>query len=191
MTLVITSIIAGVVVTVSGYYTPLMIVSSVISAVGCGLLVTFKPDSYHGYWIGYQCLTGIGIGMGMQQPLMAVQTVLDISLVPIGTSVIVFVQTLGGALFVSIGQSVFTNKLSEGLVKHAPSLDPAVILITGATALQKTVDPAALPGVKLAYNDALTQAFLVSAVMAAMSIIGSLAVEWKSVKGKKIEMAAA
>ena len=191
MTLVITSIFAGVGVTVLGYYAPLMIASSIIAAIGCGLLATLKPDSYHGYWIGYQALTGIGIGMGMQQPLIAVQTVLDISLVPIGTSVIVFTQTIGGALFVSIGQSVFTNKLSEGLVKHAPSVDPKVILQTGATAIQKTIDKAVLPGVTIAYNDALTQAFLVSAVMAAMTIIGSAAIEWKSVKGKKIEMAAA
>jgi hypothetical protein len=191
MTLVITSIFAGVGVTVVGYYAPLMIVSSVIAAIGCGLLSTLKPDSYHGYWIGYQALTGIGIGMGMQQPLIAVQTVLDISLVPIGTSVIIFVQTLGGALFVSIGQSVFTNKLSEGLIKYAPSVDPKVILATGATAIQKTIDKSVLPGVTIAYNDALTQAFLVSAVMAALTIIGSAAVEWKSVKGKKVEMAAA
>jgi hypothetical protein len=105
--------------------------------------------------------------------------------------VVIFVQTLGGALFVSIGQSVFTNKLSEGLIKYAPSVDPKVILATGATALQKTLDPAVLPGVTHAYNDALTQAFLVSAVMAALTIIGSVAVEWKSVKGKKIEMGAA
>jgi hypothetical protein len=68
MALVITSIIGGIGVTVVGYYAPLMIVSSVLAAIGCGLLSTLKPDSYHGYWIGYQCLTGIGIGMGMQQP---------------------------------------------------------------------------------------------------------------------------
>ena len=127
----------------------------------------------------------------MQQPLIAVQTVLDISQVPIGTSVIIFVQTLGGALFVSVGQSVFTNKLSAGLTKYAPSLNPAVVLTTGATSIQKEIDKAFLPGVTQAYNEALTQAFLVAAIMAASTIVGSLAIEWKSVKGKKIEMGAA
>jgi hypothetical protein len=39
-------------------------------------------------WIGYQALVGIGIGMGMQQPMIAVQAVLDISQVPIGTSIV-------------------------------------------------------------------------------------------------------
>jgi len=136
-------------------------------------------------------LTGIGIGLGLQQPLIAVQTILDISEVPIGTSIIIFVQTLGGALFVSIGQNVFSNKLVEGLAKYAPSIDSSIVLNIGATSIQNTVEKDVLPGVTLAYNNALTHSFLVAAIMAATTIIGSAAIEWKSVKGKKIEMGAA
>lgn len=154
-------------------------------------MTTFKPDTNHSMWIGYQAIAGIGIGLGMQQPLIAVQTVLDISEVPVGTSVIIFLQTLGGALFVSIGENIFTNKLMQGLHQYVPTLDPSIVLATGATSIQKTIDKAFLPGVTLAYNNALTKSFLVAAVMAALTIIGSLAIEWKSVKGKKIEMAAA
>ena len=168
-----------------------MIVSSILSAIGCGLLSTLEPDSGHPKWIGYQALTGIGIGLGMQQPLIAVQTVLDITDVPVGTSIIIFIQTLGGALFVSIAQSVFTNKLVDGLAQYAPSVDPSIILRTGATSIQSTVEKAVLPGVTLAYSEALTKSFLVAAIMAAFTIIGSCAIEWKSVKGKKIEMGAA
>ncbi|KAH6666631.1 putative HC-toxin efflux carrier [Halenospora varia] len=191
LTLVVVSVVGGIGVTVVGYYAPLMIGSSVLVAIGVGLLYTLTPESDHKYWIGYQAITGIGIGLGMQQPLIAVQTVLDISQVPIGTSVIIFVQTLGGALFVSVGQNVFTNKLSEGLAKYAPTVDPKIVLSTGATSIQKSIDKALLPGVTLAYNNALTQAFLVAAIMATATIIGSAAIEWKSVKGKKIEMGAA
>jgi hypothetical protein len=169
---------------------PLMIGSTIFTAIGVGLLTSLKPDSDHSYWIGYQALTGIGIGMGMQQPLIAVQTVLDISQVPIGTSVIIFAQTLGGALFVSVGQNVFSNKLVSDLAKFAPTIDPQSILKTGATSIHQTIDPTALPGVIHAYNNALTQAFLVAAIMSAATIIGSACIEWKSVKGKKIEMAA-
>jgi len=168
-----------------------MIASSVITATGAGLLSTLKPESNHSMWIGYQALTGVGIGLGMQQPLIAVQTVLDISQVPIGTSVIIFVQTLGGALFVSIGQNVFSNKLVQGLKEYAPNIDPTIVLNTGATSIQQSIDKAQLPGVTLAYNNALIHAFLVAAVMATLTIVGSASIEWKSVKGKKIEMGAA
>jgi hypothetical protein len=98
---------------------------------------------------------------------------------------------LGGALFVSIGSSLFSNKLLQGLAKYAPSIDSSIILKIGATSIQSTVDKSVLPGVTLAYNDALTRSFLVAAVMAAFTIVGSAAIEWKSVKGKKIEMGAA
>jgi hypothetical protein len=86
---------------------------------------------------------------------------------------------------------VFSNKLVEGLAKYAPSIDPKVVLSIGATSLQSSIDKSELPGVILAYNNALTQAFLVAAIMAASTIIGSAAIEWKSVKGKHIEMGAA
>jgi len=86
---------------------------------------------------------------------------------------------------------VFTNQLSQGLAKYAPSIDPKVILSIGATSIQTQVDKSILPGVTLAYNDALTHAFLVSAIMAAFTMVGSVAIEWKSVKGKKLEMAPA
>jgi hypothetical protein len=67
-----------------------MIGSSVLCSIGAGLLYTLTPESDHSYWIGYQAIVGVGIGLGMQQPMIAVQTFLDISEVPIGTSVVSF-----------------------------------------------------------------------------------------------------
>jgi hypothetical protein len=98
---------------------------------------------------------------------------------------------LGGALFVSIGQNIFSNKLAAGLAEYVPTLDPNIVLSTGATSIQQTIEKQYLPGVTLAYNNALTRTFLVAAVMAALTLIGSATIEWKSMKGKKIEMAAA
>lgn len=188
---VVFSILAGVIVTIIGYYAPFMIAGSILMSIGFGLISTFKPDTGRPAWMGYQVLAGAGIGLSMQQPLMAVQTVLKISDVPTGTAVVVFLQTLGGALFVSIGQNVFSNKLVENIIKHVPGLDPAIVLGTGATSIQSTLPPDMLPGVTLAYSNALTTTFLVSAALSAATIIGALCIEWKSVKGKKVEMAVA
>jgi hypothetical protein len=168
-----------------------MICSSIIASIGVGLMSTFTPETNHSMWIGYQAIAGIGVGLGMQQPLIAVQTVLDISQVPIGTSVIIFLQTLGGALFVSVAENIFTNKLVQDLAKYAPSIDPKVVLNTGATSIQSSINKADLAGVTLAYNNALTQVFLTASIMAAITIVGALAIEWKSVKGKKVEVGAA
>lgn len=188
---VICSVVAGGLVTTFGYYTPFMIASSVLMAIGAGLLTTFKVNTGHAEWIGYQALFGIGVGMGMQQILIAVQTALPAADIPTGTAIVMFFQTLGGALFISVGQNVFTNKLVSGLKAAVPDLDPAIVLRTGATELKSAIGEQYRAGVLKAYNDALTNSYYVAAALATLSIVGSLAVEWKSVKGKKIEVMAA
>lgn len=191
ISVVLFSLVAGVVVSVVGYYTPFMLVSTVLMSVGYGLISTFQPDTGAGVWIGYQILAGAGVGFGMQQPLMAVQAVLSDKDLPTGTAVVVFTQTLGGSLFVSVSQNVFSNKLVEYVGDYAPGLDPATVLSAGATSIQKIIPSEFLDGVTLAYNDALMQTFLVSAALAAVSIVGSGFMEWRSVKGKKVDMAVA
>ncbi|KAJ7075565.1 major facilitator superfamily domain-containing protein [Mycena belliarum] len=189
LSLVISSLIAGGVITVVGYYTPFMILSSVLMAVGAGLITTFTPATGSARWIGFQVVYGFGVGFGMQQPIIAAQTVLSLQDIPIGTSLIMFMQTLGGALFVSVGQNVFTNKLVSGLASNVPGVNPSIVLNAGATSLRSAVDAQSLPAVLEVYNQALVSAYYVSVAMACLSIVGALAIEWRSIKGKNIEMA--
>ncbi|KAF6838418.1 efflux pump antibiotic resistance [Colletotrichum plurivorum] len=184
---VVFSLIAGALVSFWGYYAPWMILGSVLMAVGYALISTFNPSTPSSLWIGFQIIASAGVGVGMQQPLMAVQVVLDMADVPTGTSIIIFMQTVGGAVFVAIGQMAFTNSLVEGMVRHVPGLDPHAVIASGVTAIRKTVSSDLLPGIAQAYSDALAKAFLVCAVAACATIIGAIFVEWKSVKGKKVQ----
>ena len=186
ISVVVLSVLSGIIVTVVGYYAPFMILGTIMISIGYGLMTKFHPDTPKAVWIGYQIIAGAGVGFGMQQPMIAVQVVLDIVDVPTGTAIIVFAQTLGGALFVSIGNNVFSNKLVEYLAEYAPTLDSAKIIRTGATSVQSVVSKADLPGLLLAYNDAITQTFTVCAAVAALSVLGAVIVEWKSVKGKSL-----
>lgn len=191
LALVLMSIVGGAGVTAVGYYTPFFIISTILQAVGAGLLTTFTVDTPSSKWIGYQIVYGFGVGLAMQQPLIAVQTVLPLADVPVGTAVIMFTQMFGGALFVSVGQNVFTNRLQAGLMQEAKGFDASMILKLGATTLKSAVPAQYLPGVLVAYNRALTQTWYVSVAMACLTLFGTAALEWKSVKGKKIEMGGA
>lgn len=191
LSLVIMSMVAGGTITATGYYNPFIIASSIIACIGAGLITTWKVDTGHAAWIGYQAMFGLGIGMGMQQPLIVVQTVLKPKDIAIGTAIIIFTQTLGGALAISIGQNVFNNQLIHNLQSSVPNLDPSIVLSTGATSLKNAIDPQYLPGVLVAYNLSLTQTYYIPVAFMALSLIGAVFIEWKSVKGKKIEMAAA
>ncbi|KAI0588076.1 MFS transporter [Pyrenophora tritici-repentis] len=189
--LVIISMLAGGAVTTLGYYTPFMLLSSVLMAIGAGLLSTLEVGCGSALWIGYQFIFGAGVGFGMQQTLVAVQTVLPVDDIPIGTAIMMFCQTLGGALFISVGQNVFTNQLIKNLSSVVPELNAHIVLSVGATELKHVIDPRFLPGVLTAYNTTLTQTFYVSVACGAMSIVGAAFVEWKSMKGKQIQMHAA
>jgi len=189
LSLVILSLVSGAGVQKLGYYTPWLIAASILATVGAGLLTTFEVYTGHPMWIGYQVIYGAGIGCGLNLTLIAVQTVLSKKDLPLGTSVVIFAQTLGGAIMVSIAQNVETNELIKNLKLQNVSVSTSTILKTGATNLRTVVDAQDLPSVQIAYNEALSQTFYVGVACAALSIIGALAVEWKSVKGKKIDTA--
>jgi hypothetical protein len=164
-----------------------MYISIVLMSIGAGLLTTLKVSSGHEKWIGYQVLFGAGVGFGMQQTLIAAQTALPLRDVPIGTAIMMFAQTLGGALMVSVGQNVFTNQLSKNLVRYVPGIDPSIVLTAGATQLKTDVPKEFYGQTLYAYNKSLTQTYYVSVALSAMAVFGVVWIQWLSVKGKKIE----
>ncbi|KAI9730555.1 MAG: hypothetical protein M1834_005796 [Cirrosporium novae-zelandiae] len=184
LSLVIGSILAGFLVTKIGYYVPFMYIGSVLMSIGAGLLTTFTINTGHPKWIGYQVVFGFGIGLAMQQASVAAQTVLSKKDVSVGASMMFFAQSLGGALFVSVGENVFTNHLIAGL-KNIPNIDPDVVVNAGATSLKDVISAKYLDLVLSAYNHALSQAFKVALGAACASIVGALGMEWKSVRGRK------
>lgn len=188
---VIGTMLSGGLITKIGYYTPFMLASTVLTSIGAGLLTTFEVDTGSSKWIGYQVICGFGIGLGLQLPMVAIQTVLDMSEVPIATALVIFMQLFGAAVFVSVGQSVLTNRLVSYISRVVPGVDAAAVASTGATNLQRAIPPEYLPGVVQVYNHALTQIFELVLVMACLTSIGSLAMEWRSVKGKPMSAAGA
>jgi hypothetical protein len=181
LALVIGSAMSGGLVSAAGYYTPFMILGTVLMAIGGGLLTTFHVETTKAQWIGYQVLFGFGLGLAMQMPSMAAQTVLRNADVPIGASLILFAQWLGGAIFVSVGQNVLTTKLVSGLAS-IPGIDPKYVTSYGATDLRGFVPQQLLAEVLGIYNGALVKVFEVALVLSCLSIFGALAMEWRSVK---------
>ncbi|KAF6826469.1 HC-toxin efflux carrier TOXA 15 [Colletotrichum plurivorum] len=163
-----------------GYYTPVMLFGTCVMATGAGLLTTLKVDSGPGHWAGYQVLYGAGMGMSFQAPNLAAQTVLKTRDVSIGVSAMFFAQTLGGAVFVSVGQNVLNNELVKR-VAGIPGLGGIDLKGTGATTLTKLPDDVRGPVLE-AYNDALRVVFIVGLVLVCGVFVGAAGMEWKSVK---------
>jgi hypothetical protein len=184
LSLVVAAILSGAIITNTGYYNPFFFMCSTLMSIGTGLITTFQMDTGSPKWIAYQFIFGLGLGMGMQQASTAAQAVLTQKDVSIGVSLMFFGQSLGGAIFVCIGQAVFNNNLASGL-GHVAGVDPSIIIRTGATDLRDVIAAQDLSAVLFYYNGALAKAFTVALAAACFSIVPALGIEWKNVKGLK------
>ena len=181
------SVFAGILVTKLGYYAPPAIIGSAIGTVGCGLLSSLRVNSSAGHWVGYQIITSAGLGMAVQQGVIAVQTVLKLDQIPIGIAAIVSMQSLGGAVFVSVGNNILQNRLKQA---ELPGVDIKRVIAAGATEFRDLVPKASLPALLTIYNSALQKVFIAAIPLAGLSFIAALGLEWKSVKTKKAALEA-
>ncbi|MCJ1392052.1 hypothetical protein MMC18_004919 [Xylographa bjoerkii] len=191
VSITLASIVIGGSITSFGWYVPFMWIGAAIFTVGAGMLYTLQVNSGAGMWIGYQILTGIGAGASVQIPFISVQVVLKAKDMPTGNALTIFFNSLGGALAISVAQNIFSNTLSQELVKLAPELNPATIIAAGATHVADVTPPAQLAAVLQAYDIAVTRAYTLSIATGCIAFFCSLFMEWKSVKGKKLSMGGA
>lgn len=158
-----------------------MVLSPSITTIGEGLMTTFEPTTGSPHWIGYQFLTGFGIGLGMQASGLAVQATLSKEDVATGISITFFAQQLGGAIFVTVGQTILSTLLVKKL-SGIPGLDPMTIVKNGATALRQIVPSQFFDTVIEAYNHALTRIFYCALALALAQLVSALFIEWRSIK---------
>lgn len=183
--LVIFSIIGGALASAIGYYTPLLLLSSALTAIGAGLLSTLKVDSDIGYWLGYQVLLSAGAGLGAQNTLLVASVAVIPEDMPMATSILIFTQTLASAIFLPVGQSVFQNQLLANFQSMLPEVDAHSVLQSGATGFRGKLSPTQLPIALTAYNQAISQTFYVAVATASLSILGPLLMRWLSLKPRE------
>ena len=64
-------LVSSALVTLMGYFHPLLIAGGVLLTIGAGLIYTLDIGSSSGQYIGYQIIAGVGNGICSQIPLIA------------------------------------------------------------------------------------------------------------------------
>lgn len=179
------SLIHGAGTSAFGYYAPFMLLASVLMPIAAGLMTTFGTSTGFVRLILYTALSGLAYGVGFSGPQNAVQTVLPEEDVSIGLSIMLFAQSFGPAVSISIAQVLFTNRLSINLQKKIPGLNHTNLddqgLVDMVTSLPMDQLPPALQGV----DESLTQTWYLVIGLACATLVGSLTIEWRSVKSKR------
>ena len=122
----------------------------------------------------------------VQIPFITVQVVASQKDMLTANALIMFFNSLGGAISISVAQNIFVNSLKREVPKYALGLDPQIVLGAGATFVRKVVPIAMLGGVLVAYMSAIVSAFVLAITFGGLSFFASLVFEWKSVKGKSL-----
>lgn len=94
---------------------------------------------------------------------------------------------IGGAIFVSVGQSIFSNLL---LFSLPADIDPVEILQIGASELRQRLGEDDLPGVLDAYLAGLKGAFALGVALAVAAVVTSFGPPIKSLKNRTTKVTA-
>lgn len=124
--------------------------------------------------------------MALQNAFMSIQVVLPQETLSVGNAAVMFSQTLSGAVFLAVSQSVLSNGLVSHIQEKIPDLDPAMIVAAGATGIRNLVTAEQLPLVLAAYNAAVSDVFVMAVALGGVSFLATLGFEWKSIKGKNL-----
>jgi hypothetical protein len=165
-----------------GYYLPFAVVSGVLTILGAGLISTFTPTTAVGTWIGFQIIMGAGRGLGFQMPIIAVQNNSSKEEVSIVNALVVFAQNLGGAVFLSVDQIIFSSRLRHYLAIYAPEINPQVVIAAGATRIREAVPSASLPGVLLAYSKSFDRVMYLGIGAAGGALLAAFGMGWVNIK---------
>jgi MFS family permease len=89
LAITLATVFSGIGITVTGRPMPFMVVAGILASIGVGLLFTLDIGTSSSKWIGYQVLTGLGLGLGFQVPVSAAQATLPQIDIPSGSAMII------------------------------------------------------------------------------------------------------
>ncbi|KAF4469962.1 aflatoxin efflux pump AFLT [Fusarium albosuccineum] len=180
--LTVAVLVSGVGTSVVGYYYPFMMATSVLSPIASGLLTTLDIEEQIGKAIGLLAFLGAAVGLGIQGPVIAMQAVLSIEDVSIGGAIINFGSGMGSSLWICASANLFQSRLVDEVQSFAPGTDVTTIKQAGLSDLRESIGPERLGNVLVGYENAVIQTLYIPLALALLTIVGSLAVERKSLK---------
>ncbi|KAI1087787.1 putative MFS transporter [Rostrohypoxylon terebratum] len=183
---VVMVLIGGFVVQRIGYYLPSVMVGATLASIGSGLLSTLQVSTSVGRWVGYQVIYGLGVGMVVQMPFIAIQTLIPRPNIPSALAILIFTQYFGAALFVTSAQTIFNNSMRTILSITAPEVNIEIIMAGGATAVRSLVSGQELDKVLYAYAKSVDHVMYLAAALGAVAFGFGCGLGWKDIrKGRR------
>ncbi|MDR1264969.1 MAG: MFS transporter, partial [Propionibacteriaceae bacterium] len=123
----LSSLVIGRLVSRFGLWKPFVVAGSVILTAGFGLLSQVGEDTGYVRLSLYMGLTGLGLGMTMQNLVLAVQNSISVRDVGAATGAVTFFRSLGGAIGIQVLGFVFQKGMISRVQDGLPGLLQAAV----------------------------------------------------------------
>ncbi|MCF2537549.1 MFS transporter [Streptomyces sp. FB2] len=183
--LFVSSTVSGQVITRTGRWKAWLLGGGVLVTAGLGLLGTIRYDTAYWHVAIYMALLGLGVGMMMQNLVLATQNQVDPSDLGVASSVVNFFRSLGGAMGVSALGAVLSHRIThyvqDGLaglgVRGSSSGHGEIPDLDSLPAPVRTV-------VEGAYGHGVADVFLYSAPIALLALVFAVFIKEVPLKTK-------
>ncbi|MFJ5976236.1 MFS transporter [Pseudarthrobacter oxydans] len=177
------SVVSGQLISRTGKWKGYLIAGSILLIGGLGLSGTLDHTTELWHAGVFTAVLGLGLGMLMQNLVLAVQNTVRASDIGTASASVAFFRSVGGAIGVSVLGAILANRVSELATQ---GLATAGIPIEGGAA-GASMDLAHMPGpvrdiMRAAYGDATAEVFLISAAVAVVALVSVLFIKEKPLR---------
>jgi EmrB/QacA subfamily drug resistance transporter len=175
--LLLSSTVSGILITRTGRWKRFLVAGSVLVVIGFGLLSVVDHETNMVLLGVFLFVLGVGIGMTMQNLVLAVQNTVAATDLGAASSAVAFFRSLGGTIGVSVLGAVLATRVGDliraGLADVAGAAQAAG---SGDVGLANLADapPAIQTLIRISYGDATGRIFLISAVIAVVAMVAIL-----------------
>jgi len=177
------SVVSGQLISRTGKWKRYLVGGSVLLVAGLGLAGTV--DHTTELWLTgiYTAVLGLGLGMVMQNLVLAVQNTVQATDIGTASASVAFFRSVGGAIGVSVLGAVLGSRVTQ-LANEGLAAANIPVQGDGAGASMDLVDlPEPIRDImRAAYGDATAQVFLISAVIGVAALVAVLFIKEKPLR---------
>ena len=175
--LLVSSTVSGILITRTGFWKRYLVAGSLLVALGFGLLATIDHATDMVVLGVFLAVLGVGIGMTMQNLVLAVQNTVAATDLGAASSAVAFFRSLGGTIGVSVLGAVLSSRVGT-LIQSGLSDVPGASAAAGSQdiGLADLADaPAPIRAlIQVSYGDATGRVFLIAALLSLITIVAVL-----------------
>ncbi|WP_249522576.1 MFS transporter [Modestobacter marinus] len=175
--LLVSSTVSGILITRTGFWKRYLVAGSLLVAIGFGLLATIDHATNMVVLGVFLAVLGIGIGMTMQNLVLAVQNTVAATDLGAASSAVAFFRSLGGTIGVSVLGAVLSSRV--GTLIRSGLADVPGAPAAGSSPDIGLADLADAPApiralIQVSYGDATGRVFLIAALLSIVTIVAIL-----------------